>query len=89
MVAKVVVLLIGTAVTFKNRLSMTYQKSLCLFAVFAASTFASLGQDSESDEVFELSPFQVDSSSGYRASSTLSGTRLKTKLADVGGWQQW
>lgn len=42
-------------------------------------------QDDDS-EVVELSPFQVDASndSGYRATSTLAGTRLRTDLKDVG-----
>jgi hypothetical protein len=43
-------------------------------------------QDSESEEVFELSPFSVDDSDnqGYRATQTLAGTRLRTNLGDVG-----
>ncbi len=43
-------------------------------------------QDSGSDEVYELSPFSVDSSSdvGYQATSTLAGTRIKTDLKDLG-----
>ncbi|MDI1318709.1 MAG: hypothetical protein PSW75_00760, partial [bacterium] len=38
------------------------------------------------DEVIELSPFQVnaDEETGYRATSTLAGTRLKTDLKDIG-----
>lgn len=38
------------------------------------------------DEVFELSPFSVDSSEdqGYRATTTLAGTRLNTNLGDIG-----
>ncbi|MBD5781614.1 hypothetical protein IEN85_19085 [Pelagicoccus sp. NFK12] len=40
----------------------------------------------EEPEVFELSPFTVDAGSedGYRATQTLSGTRLKSDLKDVG-----
>ncbi|EDY84166.1 TonB-dependent receptor plug domain protein [Verrucomicrobiia bacterium DG1235] len=45
-------------------------------------------QDSsdEEEEVFELSPFVVDGSDdqGYRATSTLAGTRIRTDLKDVG-----
>ncbi len=39
----------------------------------------------EEDEVFELSPFSVDSSGdiGYRAQNTLAGTRMNTNLADT------
>ncbi|MEO6245757.1 MAG: TonB-dependent receptor plug domain-containing protein [Opitutaceae bacterium] len=38
------------------------------------------------DSVVELSPFQVlaDADNGYRATSTLAGTRLKTDLKDIG-----
>lgn len=38
------------------------------------------------DEVVELSPFQVsaEEENGYRATSTLAGTRLKTDLKDIG-----
>ncbi|MBK1875285.1 TonB-dependent receptor plug domain-containing protein [Pelagicoccus mobilis] len=47
----------------------------------------SYGQESDDeDEIFELSPFTVtsDDNEGYRATSTLAGTRLKTELKDVG-----
>ncbi len=45
-----------------------------------------LAQDDDETEVFELSPFEVDASGdeGYRALSTLAGSRLNTNLADVG-----
>lgn len=38
------------------------------------------------EDVYELSPFTVDASdsNGYRASSTLAGTRLKSDLRDIG-----
>ncbi|MDQ8181613.1 TonB-dependent receptor plug domain-containing protein [Pelagicoccus sp. SDUM812005] len=41
-------------------------------------------QESEK-EIFELSPFQVsaDEDVGYRSTSTLAGTRLKTELGDL------
>lgn len=40
----------------------------------------------EEDEVFELSPFEVtaEEDSGYVATSTLAGTRIRTDLRDVG-----
>lgn len=40
---------------------------------------------SDEEEIFELSPFEVDASkdSGYRANSTLAGSRLNTQLKDV------
>ncbi|KAF0094819.1 MAG: TonB-dependent receptor plug [Puniceicoccaceae bacterium 5H] len=42
--------------------------------------------ESESNEVFELPPFSVttDEDIGYMAANTLSGTRLRTDLKDVG-----
>ncbi len=48
-------------------------------------SFAQLASDDE-EEIYELSPFTVDASDdqGYRATSTLAGTRLKTPLRDVG-----
>ncbi len=52
--------------------------------------FARAGPEDDGQEfsgrVYELSPFVVDSSNdaGYRASSTLAGTRLRTNLRDVG-----
>ena len=55
-----------------------------LFAQRPAGTPASPPPPAESPTV--LSPFQVDASSekGYLATQTLSGTRLKTDLRDVG-----
>ncbi|MBK1875350.1 TonB-dependent receptor plug domain-containing protein [Pelagicoccus mobilis] len=45
-----------------------------------------LGQDDEGDTVYELSPFTVGATEneGYRATTTLAGSRLKTDLRDVG-----
>lgn len=41
--------------------------------------------DSKSDEIFELSPFEVVADdNGYLASNTMSGTRLNTPVADLG-----
>jgi len=46
---------------------------------------SALAQDEEAESVYELSPFTVDSGSdtGYRATSTLAGTRINTQLKDV------
>ncbi|MDQ8198858.1 hypothetical protein QEH56_11890 [Pelagicoccus enzymogenes] len=43
------------------------------------------GQDVSEEEVFTLSPFQVDGSrdEGYRAAATTAGSRLNTELKDV------
>lgn len=45
----------------------------------------SSGSSADEEEIFELSPFEVDGSqdSGYRANSTLAGSRLSTQLKDV------
>lgn len=53
------------------------------FTVFATSGYA---QDTDDDDVFELSPFTVDASedTGYIATSTLAGTRLRSDLKDLG-----
>ncbi|EDY80647.1 TonB-dependent receptor plug domain protein [Verrucomicrobiia bacterium DG1235] len=57
-------------------------------ALGAALLVAPLGsaQDDEDENVYELSPFTVegDESTGYRATSTLAGTRIRTDLKDVG-----
>jgi len=47
---------------------------------------AGFPQQGDEDEVFILSPFEVSSgeSAGYGSSSTLAGTRSKTKLKDIG-----
>lgn len=54
----------------------------------AALLVAPLGfaQEDEEEEVFELSPFTVEGSenTGYRATSTLAGSRIRTDLKDVG-----
>ncbi|MBD5780039.1 TonB-dependent receptor plug domain-containing protein [Pelagicoccus sp. NFK12] len=58
--------------------------SLVLVAVLAGGYAYAQDSDSE-EEVFELSPFEVSSSDdvGYRANSTLAGSRLNTELKDV------
>lgn len=45
-----------------------------------------VAQVDEEEQVFELSPFTVDGSedTGYRATSTLAGSRIRTDLKDVG-----
>ncbi len=62
------------------------QLSLSAAAAGIASSPQINAQDDSEDEVFELSPFTVDASeeSGYVATTTLAGTRLKTNLRDVG-----
>lgn len=57
----------------------------CLFAVSAVHAQPNQAANDDED-VFELSPFVVESAaqSGYRATSTLAGTRLNTQLNEVG-----
>ncbi len=53
----------------------------------ASLAFPQADEAGEDDgDVFELSPFEVsgDSDQGYRATSTLAGTRIRTDLKDVG-----
>ncbi len=56
-----------------------------LAATVALSATFTYAQDTSEDEVFELSPFEIDASqdSGYRATNTLAGSRLNTQLKDV------
>lgn len=57
---------------------------LCGAALLVAPLL--VAQDDVEEEVFELSPFTVEGSEevGYRATSTLAGTRIRTELKDVG-----
>jgi hypothetical protein len=57
-----------------------------LSSLVAQTTPASTESTATDDELLTLSPFTVtdDGNTGYRATSTLAGTRLKTDLRDVG-----
>lgn len=73
-----------------NNLSYPW-KGRCGYFLLACALTSSAGyaQDQQNDseeDVFELSPFEVtgDESNGYRATSTLAGTRIRTDLKDVG-----
>lgn len=67
----------------KNIFRRSIRSSLGFIA--AALPLALLAQESD-NEVYELSPFSVDAEEtiGYRATSTLAGTRLNTQLKDLG-----
>jgi len=57
-----------------------------LYSASIAPVFLHAQDDAdESEEIYELSPFTVeaDKIEGYRATSTLAGTRIKTNLRDV------
>lgn len=57
-----------------------------LLTLAVAGSTGLTAQDGE-EEVFELSPFSVtaEDDTGYRATSTLAGTRLKSDLRDLAG----
>ena len=73
-----------------NPPSLSYDTSFSRRSILAGSLALALlaapawSQDSD-DEVFELSPFSVSAAdeTGYAATSTLAGTRLKTDLGDL------
>ncbi|MGY8694028.1 MAG: TonB-dependent receptor plug domain-containing protein, partial [Verrucomicrobiia bacterium] len=64
-----------------------FRPTLALWAAGVMILASVQGQDDdeESKEVFELSPFSLDASddSGYRATNTISGTRLNTAIKDI------
>jgi outer membrane receptor protein involved in Fe transport len=64
---------------------MKTSKKLIGLALLAPVCVFAQDTTSEDEQVFELSPFTVDSSkdSGYVASQTLAGTRLATSLRDA------
>jgi outer membrane receptor protein involved in Fe transport len=60
-------------------------RALPLFLVLVSALAVSKSVAQE-EEVYELSPFSVDASdqSGYTATHTLAGTRIRTQLKDLG-----
>lgn len=68
----------------KKTFGMTFAVSVGLLTANSLMAQNS-GSTSEEEEVFELSPFEVDASSdsGYRATTTIAGSRLNTQLKDV------
>lgn len=69
-----------------RRQSRRFRTAICLFTPLALGLSGFAQDDEEDEQVFELSPFTVDGSDdqGYRATSTLAGTRIRTDLKDVG-----
>ncbi len=55
-------------------------------AALSVAQSSALNAQNEEDDIFELSPFLVEASEneGYRATTTLAGTRIKSNLADIG-----
>lgn len=68
---------------YKNAYPGRAVTSILGLAVFAVTV--AIAQEEDQQEVFELSPFQVDASQdmGYVAANTLTGSRLRTNLSDV------
>ena len=65
-------------------LAKLLRNSLSLGSIFASVGL--LAQGSSDEELFELTPFEVTGGTddGYRATSTLAGTRLRTDMRDIG-----
>ena len=66
-----------------NMMKMNMTK-LALAGFITTGLFVQAQDDDE--EVFELSPFAVDASDdvGYRATTTLAGSRVRSKIGDIG-----
>ncbi len=61
-----------------------YPFLISLLSIVCLGSFQALAQD-EDDEIYELSPFIVNTSGdiGYQAESTLQGTRINSALRDI------
>ena len=66
---------------------LRFRSPLIGLLALAVAGASSLWAQEGSEEVFELSPFSVsaEENEGYRAISTLAGTRLRTPLKDIAG----
>ena len=65
-------------------MKQNYYKILCLYASLLALLVQSAIGQPEDDEVFELSPYSVEEDSdGYLATTTISGTAMRTSLMNV------
>ena len=73
-----------TPMNEKNKTIGTLFKGLLSLAL--ASSPSLVAQDENTEEVFELSPFSVDSRTddGYNATETMAGTRLRTSTREIG-----
>lgn len=60
--------------------------TLLIGSLFAVPGLLAQDSASSDEELFELSPFEVTGGTddGYRATSTLAGTRLRTDMRDIG-----
>ncbi len=69
----------------KKQLATYFNKSTAVFITGTLSVLSLSAQDDESEQFVELSPFYVDGSqdSGYRATNSISGTRLNMAIKDL------
>lgn len=65
---------------------MKIDKSKLALAGFLSTGLLMHAQDTEDDEIFELSPFQVEAADneGYRATTTLAGSRVRSNIKELG-----
>ncbi len=70
----------------RNNLFSRLMRGISAVMIAGATANANAQDELEDEDVYLLSPFVVDASedSGYYATNTLAGTRLKTSLRDVG-----
>lgn len=61
-------------------------KYIALFLVYSIVSTVHAQENQDDENIFELSPFTIDASedTGYTATSTLAGTRIRTDLKDLG-----
>ena len=79
---------LGSFSVLKAMKAESWMRACAAFATLATAISLSSAQEAETndDEVIELSAFVVNESenTGYLATSTLAGTRIKTNLSDIG-----
>ncbi len=77
---------ISTDHEMNNIHNRTKAKALLVACGFLTASLYTWAQNSEDDEVIELSPFTIDASGdeGYYASQTMAGGRLSGSLKDTG-----
>ncbi|MCB1120754.1 MAG: TonB-dependent receptor plug domain-containing protein, partial [Verrucomicrobiae bacterium] len=69
---------------FTSALRISLSGGLLAFLLVGSS---SLAQEAQEEEIYELSPFSITSQedTGYAATNTLAGTRLRSELKDLAG----
>jgi len=75
-----------TKVLFQTEKNLSLLTGLLSALLIGTPHVSSAQEDVEEDQVYELSPFTIDASedTGYVATSTLAGTRIRTNLKDLG-----